>query len=190
MLRTLAKWSKQLRPFCRNAENGQRTSSTLVRYQSEPEQRQIATEHLKNAKRCCHVGLTAWPLSCAEATRAEGAADEVRCARGASAPGRQRARRRLQRLVRRRIEILPPRVFANCRKYPTRKRRTQSFAERLRSRPRERWPTRSVRRATPPAALRRHAAASCAELAATYLIENAQLRFSERLCRHGRCGSP
>ena len=53
------------------------------------------------------VGLTALPLSCAEATRAEGAADEVRCARGASAPGRQRARRRLQWLVRRRIEILP-----------------------------------------------------------------------------------
>ena len=83
----------------------------------------------------------------------------------------------------------PPRVFANCRKYPTRKTCTQSFAERLRSRPRELWPTRSVRRATPPAALRRHAAASCAELAATYLIENAQLRFSERLCRHGRCRS-
>ena len=52
-----------------------------------------------------HVSLdsvrrTPLPLSCAEATRAEGAADEVRCARGASAPGRQQARRRLQRLVR------------------------------------------------------------------------------------------
>ena len=47
----------------------------------------------------CFVGLTPLPLSCAEATRAEGAADEVRCARGASAPGPQRARRRLQRLV-------------------------------------------------------------------------------------------
>ena len=52
------------------------------------------------------VGLTALPLSCAEATRA--AADEVRCARGASAPGRQRARRRLQRLVSPRPARLSP----------------------------------------------------------------------------------
>ena len=86
-------------------------------------------------------------------------------------------------------KLNPPRVFANSRKYPTQESCTQSFAQRLRSRPRELWPTRSVRRATPPAALRRHAAASSAHLAATYLIENAQLRFSERLCRHGQCGS-
>jgi hypothetical protein len=51
--------------------------------------------------------LTAMPLSCAEATHAEGAADEVRCARGASAPGRQTARRQLQRLVGRRHTVTP-----------------------------------------------------------------------------------
>ena len=86
-------------------------------------------------------------------------------------------------------KLNPPRVFANSRKYPTQESCTQSFAQRLRSRPRELWPTRSVRRATPPAALRRHEVASSADVAATYLIENAQLRFSERLCRHGRCRS-
>jgi hypothetical protein len=48
------------------------------------------------------VRPTAIPLSCAEATHAEGAADEVRCARGASAPGWRTARRQLQRFVRRR----------------------------------------------------------------------------------------
>jgi hypothetical protein len=45
--------------------------------------------------------LTAHTLSCAVATHAEGAADEVRCARGASAPGRRTARCQLQREVRR-----------------------------------------------------------------------------------------
>jgi hypothetical protein len=51
------------------------------------------------------VRPTAIPLSCAEATHAEGAADEVRWARGASAPGWRTARRQLQRFVRRREHI-------------------------------------------------------------------------------------
>ena len=116
------------------------------------------------------------------------AAAQVLFGPGGSAAGPKPGRDSFSALLGGGSKFDPPRVFANCRKYPTRKTCTQSFAEQLRSRPRELWPTRSVRRATPPAALRRHVAASSAHLAATYLIENSQLRFSVRLCRHGRCG--
>jgi hypothetical protein len=59
------------------------------------------------------VRPTAYTLSCAEATHAEGAADEVRCARGASAPGRRMARCQLHRTLRERELIgAPPAVLA------------------------------------------------------------------------------
>ena len=53
------------------------------------------------------VRLTDLPLSCAVATYAEGAADEARCARGASAPGQPTARRQLQRQVGRCRAVTP-----------------------------------------------------------------------------------